>query len=209
MGSTILATSISANQLSNLAQLGRVHPTRCYCFPNYAMLMSITSLQLRLLAMVVEQIQKKYLSAFDMKKAVGFDMIPPKLVKITASVLCQPLSNAIINSLSKGIFPDNAKFAMVSPLDKGTSNKNDISNFRPVSILTTFSKIYERVTKKLIDEVMNKYVSPFISAYRQNYSTQHVLVRLLEEWREGLDNNFVVAGVFMDVSKPLIPFPMI
>ena len=92
---------------------------------------------------------------------------------------------------------------------KVTSNKKNISNFRPVSILTTFSKIYERVTKKLIDEVMNKYVSPFISAYRQNYSTQHVLVRLLEEWREGLDNNFVVAGVFMDVSKPLIAFPMI
>ena len=122
--------------------------------------------------------------------------------------MCQPLSNAINNSLSKGIFPDDAKIAMVSPLDKGTK-KNDISNFRPVSILTTFSKIYERVTKKLIDEVMNKYVSPFISAYRQNYSTQHVLVRLLEEWREGLDNNFVVAGVFMDLSKPLIAFPKI
>ena len=56
---------------------------------------------------------------------------------------------------------------------------------------------------------MDKYVSPFISAYRQNYSTQNVLVRLLEEWREGLDNNFVVAGVFMDLSKPLIAFPKI
>ena len=44
-------------------------------------------------------------------------MIPPKLIKIAASVLCQPLSNAINNSLSKDIFPDNAKIAMVSPLD--------------------------------------------------------------------------------------------
>ena len=72
------------------------------------------------------------LSALDIKKAVGFDMIPLKLVKIAASVLCQPLSIAINNSLSKGIFPDDAKIAMVSPLDKGTSNENDISNFRPV-----------------------------------------------------------------------------
>ena len=140
------------------------------------------------------------LSALDIKKAVGFDMIPLKLVKIAASVLCQPLSIAINNSLSKGIFPDDAKIAMVSPLDKGTK-KNDISNFRPVSILTTFSKIYERVTKKLIDKAMGKYLSPLISAYRQNYSTQHVLIRLLEEWREGLDNNFVVGGVFVDCSK--------
>ena len=74
-------------------------------------------------------------------------MNPPKLVKIAASVLCQPLSNAGNNSLSKVIFPGESKITMVSPLDKVTSNKNDISNFRPVSILTTFSKIYERVTK--------------------------------------------------------------
>ena len=48
---------------------------------------------------------------------------------------------------------------------------------------------------------MGKYLSPFISAYRQNYSTQHVLIRLLEEWREDLDNNFVAGGVFIDFSK--------
>ena len=42
---------------------------------------------------------------------------------------------------------------------------------------------------------MGNYLSPFISVYGQNYSTQHVLIPLLEEWREGLDNNFVVGGV--------------
>ena len=85
--------------------------------------------------------------------------------------MCQTLSNAINNSLSKGVFPDDAKIAMVSPLDKGTYNKNHISNFRAVSILTTFSKIYERVATKLIDKAMDKYLSPFIFAYRQNCST--------------------------------------
>ena len=125
-------------------------------------------------------------------------MIPPKLVKIAASVLCQHLSHAINNSLSKDISPDNTKIAMVSLLGKGTSYKNDILNFRPVSIVL---KIYERVTKKLIDKAMDKYLSPFISAYRQIYSIHHVLIRLLEEWREGLDNNFYL--------KPSIAFPMI
>ena len=48
---------------------------------------------------------------------------------------------------------------------------------------------------------MSKYLSPFISAYRQNYSTQHVLIRLLGELRQGLEKNFVVGGVFMDLSK--------
>ena len=74
-------------------------------------------------------------------------MIPPKLVKTAASALCPPLLNAINNSLTNDIFPEDAEIAMVSPLDKSTSKKNDMPNFRRVSILTTFSKIYERVTK--------------------------------------------------------------
>ena len=65
------------------------------------------------------------LSALDIKKAVAFDMIPPKL----ASVLCQPLANAINKSFLKGIFPEDAKMVMVLPLDKRTSNKNDVSDF--------------------------------------------------------------------------------
>ena len=39
---------------------------------------------------------------------------------------------------------------------------------------------------------MNVHLSPFISAYRKNYNMQHVLLRLLEEWREHLDNNKIV-----------------
>ena len=86
------------------------------------------------------------LSGLDIEKAVGFDMTLPKFVKIAASVLCQPLSNAINSSLSKGTFPGNTKIAMVSPLDKVTSIKN-ISNFWSVGILTNFSNISEGVTK--------------------------------------------------------------
>ena len=94
-------------------------------------------------------------------------MIPPKLKKIAASVLCQSLSNAISNSLSKGIFPDDVKIAMVSPLGNGTSKENDISNFRPVSILTTFSKIYERITNRLIDKAMDKIqLLSFLLSYK-------------------------------------------
>ena len=68
------------------------------------------------------------------------------------------INNTINNTLLKGIFPDDAKIAMVLPLDEGTFNENYISNFPPVSILTTFSKIYEGVIKKLIDiKIMDKY----------------------------------------------------
>ena len=73
--------------------------------------------------------------------------------------------------------------------------------YRIFDQLVSFSKIYERVTKNLIDKAMDKDLSPFIFADRQSYSTQHVLIRLLQEWREGLDHNFIVVGVSMDLSK--------
>ena len=88
------------------------------------------------------EVQKR-LKNIDTKKATVFDKIPPKL----AEILSTPLSIAINNSLKNGVFPDDAEIASVIPFDKGKPNKNEISNFRPVSILSTFSKIYERVIK--------------------------------------------------------------
>ena len=46
----------------------------------------------------------------------------------------------------------------------------------------------------------DKYLSPFISAYRKKYSTQQVLIGLLEEWREKLDKNFIVGAVLTDLT---------
>ena len=48
---------------------------------------------------------------------------------------------------------------------------------------------------------MEEYFSPLISAYRTNYSSQHVILRLLEEWRKKLDDSFVVGAVLNDLSK--------
>ena len=66
----------------------------------------------------------KLLKNIDDKKTTGTDKIPPKLVRISAEVLSQPLADAINNSISKGVFPDNAKIPSVSPIDKQSGDKN-------------------------------------------------------------------------------------
>ena len=86
---------------------------------------------------------KKLIMSLDTKKATGVDKIPPKLVKLAADVIATSLSLAINSSLDKGAFPDAAKVASVFPVDKKTDDKNKLSNFRPVSVLNTFSKVYE------------------------------------------------------------------
>ena len=102
-------------------------------------------------------------------------------MKLSAEVLSTPLSIVINNSLKCGVFPDDAKIVSVIPLVKGKPNNNEISNFRPVSILNTFSKIYEKVIKDQLVSGLDKYLSPFISAYQKGYSTQHVLTRLVDK----------------------------
>ena len=129
------------------------------------------------------------------------DAIPPKLINIGADIIAEPLTQAINYCLRQGIFPDNAKFASVVPVDKGKPDKYNFLNYRPVSILNTFSKIYKKVIKNQLVSYFDKHLSRFISAYRKKYSIHQVNIRLLEEWREKLDKNFIVDAVLMDLSK--------
>ena len=111
------------------------------------------------------------LKSLNSKKALGKDKIPTKLVKLASDVLAEPLPIAINNSISTSAFPNNAKIASVVPIDKKTDDKYVISNFRPVSILNCFSKVYENVTKNELLKSMNVHLSPFLPAYRKNYNT--------------------------------------
>ena len=54
---------------------------------------------------------------------------------------------------------------------------------------------------------MNQHISNIVSAYRKNYSSQHVPIRLLEECGKCLDNNYVEGGVLMDLSRALDSVP--
>ena len=135
------------------------------------------------------------------KISTGEDKIPTKLVKLARNYLVKPLKNAINSSIRSSLFPNKAKRAVVTPLDKGGKDKTNISNYRPVSVLNVFSKFYERIMKEQITSFINSKLSSFLSAYRKMYSTQHVLIRLIEEWKNNLDKNYVVGAVLMDLSK--------
>ena len=141
------------------------------------------------------------LKSLNSKKAAGKDRLSIKLVKLASEVLSKPLSIAMNNSITSSFFLDSAKVAPFVPIDKKTDNKHTVSNFRPVSLLNCFSKIYENFIKNHIVNSMNNYISPYVSVYRKGYNSQHVLIRLLEEWRQHLHNNKVVGGVFKDLSK--------
>ena len=75
------------------------------------------------------------------------------------------------------------------------------NNYRLVSILNGFSKIYEHfINDKLISHV-NDIFSDFVSAYRSKYSSSQMILSLIEEWKEKLDKGFFVGAVLTDLSK--------
>ena len=135
------------------------------------------------------------------RKATGPDKIPPKIVKMSANIIDSYLTIIINSILKRNAFSDSAKVASICPIFKSKGEKTKIKNFMPVSILNYFLRVYERfIHKNLVSSVTN-FLSDFISAYRKGYSTNHVLLRLIENWKAALDSNLFTGAVLMDLSK--------
>ena len=119
---------------------------------------------------------------------------------MSAYIIDKHLTNIINNDLLRNSFSDSAKIASVRPIFK-KGERTEIRNYRPVSILNCFSKIYERFLHNQIASFSNEFLSDFISTYRKGYSTNHVLIRLIENWKTTLDKNLFTRAALRDLSK--------
>ena len=73
----------------------------------------------------------------------GYDEVPMNLLRLCSSFVSSPLNYICNRTLSTGIFPDRLKYASIRPIFKN-GKKDDINNYRPISILASFSKNFER-----------------------------------------------------------------
>ena len=104
------------------------------------------------------------------KKATGPDKIPVKTVKLAVSVIDSHLTSIIIYNLSNNLFSDSVKLAFYRPIYK-KDDRNEIKNYRPVSILNCFSKTYEKFLNEQILSFVNCFISGLMSAYRSGYES--------------------------------------
>ena len=95
------------------------------------------------LAEVSQNFVFKELSSMNPQKATGMDNISPKFFKDSASIITLAITHIINLSITSGHVPDDLKIAKVSPLYK-KNDKLDVSNYRPISVLNTISKILEK-----------------------------------------------------------------
>ena len=133
-------------------------------------------------------------------KSTGYDQIPGSFIKIASDILDEPLTKIFNRSISENKFCDDAKIAVIPPIFKKDDRTNK-ANYRPVSILTTFAKIFEKQLYNMIEPFVELLFSIFISAYRKFHSTNHVLMKLIEDWKKHLDEGKFVGAILMDLSK--------
>ena len=134
------------------------------------------------------------------KKSAGCDNFPPKLIKLGASILCQPLTYIINKCIQSNIFPNALKYAEVSPIFKKNSSL-DKCNYRPVSVLPCFSKIVEGILIDQMNGYMEPMFSPHLSGFRKGHGCQHVLLNMAEQCKSNLDNNGISAALLTDLSR--------
>ena len=104
------------------------------------------------------------------------------------------------SSIDQGIFPNNMKYADVIPVFK-KDNRLDKCNYRPVSILPSMSKIFERLIFKQLNDYMDPKLSIYQCGFRKNMSAQNCLLFMVEKLKQCLDNKGSTGILLTDLSK--------
>jgi len=105
--------------------------------------------------------------------------------------------------LKEGIVSDSFKNALVTPLYKGNGQKTNLNNYRPISLLNVFSKLFEKAIKKRLLNYLeeNNLIPNSQFGFRKSLGTEDALAHLTNEINNNLDKHNKTIGIFLDLSK--------
>ena len=146
-----------------------------------------------------EDIQK-IVNALDTSKATAQCSIPTKVFKQNFDIFSGVITNIYNNCIISANFPSTMKFADVSPVHK-KNDYMDKTNYRPVSLLPSVSKIFERLMSKDINSYIERFLSERLCGFRKNHSTQLSLIVMLEDIKKHLDKGKFSGMLLTDLSK--------
>ena len=144
----------------------------------------------------------KLISNLPNKTSSGFDQLNNKLLKELRHELATPLCIIFNLSLNTGCFPTKMKYAEIVPLYKSKS-KLESSNYRPISLLITISKILEKIiyrrTYEFLDNTNQIYRSQY--GFRVKHSCEHAIGELVSNIVKNQQKEKFTASLFLDLSK--------
>jgi len=145
---------------------------------------------------------KSAMKTLKRNKATGPDRVHNVLLVIAADVLAQPLTLFFNRCLRVGAFPNCWKYAYVTPIYK-KGNKDDCTNYRPVSLLSCVGKLLERCVHSHLYKFFtdNSILSPAQSGFIRGDSTIFQLLSICNEYIVNYDKNITTQAVYFDLSK--------
>ena len=142
----------------------------------------------------------KAIKALPSNKATISEDIPTSILKNCIHSYSGKLTSIFNHCLRSGDFPSKLKHAEITPVfKKGDSTSKE--NYRPISTLSNFSKVFERLIHNQINDYMENKFSVFLTGFRKNHNTQHALLRMPESWKSKLNKGYKVGSIIMDLSK--------
>ncbi|XP_065662691.1 uncharacterized protein LOC136085324 [Hydra vulgaris] len=135
-------------------------------------------------------------------KPIGADEVSGNIVVNCYESLKDILYKVFNASIKQGVFPDQLKIAKVIPIYK-QGDKTNINNYRPILVLSTFSKLLERIIYKRIFKYFDQnnllYFKQF--GFKKHISTGHAVIQFVREISESFEKKQYTLGVFIDLSK--------
>ena len=142
------------------------------------------------------------LHKLDTSKAAGIDSIGPKLLKLSAPIIYKPIASLINKSIANGKFPDDLKLAKITPIYK-KGDKTNPGNYRPISILPTISKLFEKHIASQLRVFLSTHdlLHKEQSGFRQFHSCQTALTKITDAWLKEMDQGNITGVTFLDFRK--------
>lgn len=135
-------------------------------------------------------------------KTPGYDSVTAEMLKEISEEISTPLEYLINNIFSTGICPSHFKMSIVKPLFK-KGEKTKPENYRPVSLITNITKIFEKIIKVRMTQYLDKYrmISEKQYGFRQGISTQDAIANITSKIYECMEDGLMTIGIFLDLSK--------
>ena len=152
--------------------------------------------------MICDEVKRKYICEIKGTRSTSLDGLSLQLIRKVQPAIIEPLTVLINRSLDEGIFRTKLKESRLIPLFK-RGGPTVIDNYRPISLLPIFSKIYEKVAAKRLYEYFeaNKILSDKQYGFRKNRSAGFAITDLIMNIKEAQDDGLYSLAIFLDLTK--------
>ena len=148
----------------------------------------------------------KKLKSIKTNRATGHDCINPASIKLCANEITMSMTSIVNYAFKTHTFPCDMKISEVSPIYKKKDHMRK-ENYRPINLITAFSKIFESIIADQINDYMHVLFNKRLGAYRKGHGCSQMLTLAVNNWKWALDNNMYVGALLMDLSKAFDSIP--